>query len=49
MKLNTLLLQRLLRHDEVFVAEAHLLLGRRTVTTVLRVLFYGLFVGADMP
>ena len=49
LKLKALLLQGILRHDEVFVAEARLLLRGRTVTIVLRVFFYGLFVRADMP
>ena len=49
LKLKALLLRRILRHDEVFVAEACLLLGGWTVTIVLRVFFYGLFVWAGMP
>ena len=36
-------------HDEVFVAVAHLLLGGRMITAILRVFFYGLFVRADLP
>mgnify|MGYP005831780907 CR=1 FL=1 len=36
-------------HDEVFVAEACLLLGGWTVTIVLRVVFYALFVRVVLP
>jgi len=39
LKLKALLLHRILRHDEVFVAEACLLFGGRTVVVVLRVIF----------
>ena len=45
LKLKALLLQRVLRHDEVFIAEACLLFGGWMVTIVLRVIFYGLFIG----
>ena len=44
LKFKALLLQRILRHDEVFVTEACLLFGARMVTIVLRVIFYGLFI-----
>ena len=44
LKLKALLLQRILRHDEVFAAEACLLLGGWMVTVILRVIIYGLFV-----
>ena len=47
--LEALLLERFLRHDEIFVAKAFLILGERTVTTVLRVVGPGLFVGASLP
>ena len=47
--LEALLLERILRHDEVFVAKDCLLLGGWTVTIVLRVIFYGLFIGAGLP
>ena len=49
LKLKALLLERILRHDEVFVAKACLLLGGWTVTIILRVIFYGLFVGVVLP
>ena len=49
LKLKALLLQRILRHNEVFVPEACLLLGGWTVTIVLRVIFYGLFVRVVLP
>ena len=49
LKLKALLLQRILGHDEVFVAEACLLLGGWTVTIVLRVIFYGLFIRVVLP
>ena len=49
LKLKALLLQRVLRHDEVFVAKACLLLGRCKVTIVLRVIFYGMFVRVVLP
>ena len=49
LKLKALLLQRIVRHDEVFVAEACLLLGGWTVAVVLRVIFYGLFVRVVLP
>ena len=49
LKLEALLLERILRHDEVFVVEACLLLGGRTVTIILRVIFYGLFVRVVLP
>ena len=44
LKLKALLLQRVLRQDEFFVAEACLLFGGWMVTIVLRVIFYGLFI-----
>ena len=37
------------RHDEIFVAEAFLILGEWTVTIVLRVVGPGRFVGASLP
>ena len=49
LKLEVLLLERILRHDEVFVVEACLLLGEWTVTIVLRVIFYGLFIRVVFP
>ena len=49
LKLKALLLQRILSHDEVFVAEACLLLRGWTVTIVLRVIFYGLFIRVVLP
>ena len=49
LKLKVLLLQRILRHDEVFVAEARLLLGGWMVTVILRVIFYGMFVSVVLP
>ena len=49
LKLKALLLQGILRHDEVFVAEACLLLGGWTVTIVLRVIFYGMFIRVVLP
>ena len=49
LKLKALLLERILRHDEVFVAKACLLLGGWTVTIILRVIFYGLFVRVVLP
>ena len=49
LKLKALLLQRILRHDEVFVAEACLLLGGWTVTIILRAIFYGLFIRVVLP
>ena len=49
LKLKELLLQMILRHDEVFVAEACLLLGGWTVTIILRVIFYGLFIEVILP
>ena len=49
LKLKALLLQRILRHDEVFVAEACLLLGGWTVSIVLQVIFYGLFIRVILP
>ena len=44
LKLEALLLKRILRHDEVFVAEACILLGGWMATIILRVIFYGMFV-----
>ena len=38
-----LLLERFLRHDKVFVAEAHLILG------VFQVFVCGLFIRANLP
>ena len=49
LKLKALLLQRILGHDEVFVAEACLLLGGWTVTIVPRVIFYGLLIRVVLP
>ena len=43
------LLERFLRHDKVFVAEAHLILGGWKVITVLRVFVCGLFIRANLP
>ena len=44
-----LLLERFLRHDKIFVAEAHLILGEQKIITVLRVFVYNLFIRADLP
>ena len=49
MKLEVLLLERILRHDEVFVAKASLLLGGWAVTIIFRVIFYGLFLRVVLP
>ena len=49
LKLKALLLERILRHDEVFVAKTCLLLGGWRVTIVLQVIFYGLFVRFVLP
>ena len=49
MKLKALLFQRVLRHDETFVAEACFLFGRWTVTIVPRVIFYGLLIRVVLP
>ena len=49
MKLKELLLKRILRHDEVFVAEACILLRGQMVTIILRIIFYGLFVRVVLP
>ena len=49
LKLKALLLHRVLRHDEVFVAEACLFLGGWMVTIVLRVIFCGLFIRVVLP
>ena len=49
LKLKALLLQRVLRHDEIFVAEACLLFGGWTVTIVPRVIFYGLLIRVVLP
>ena len=43
------LLDGLLRHDKVFVAEALLVLGGWKITTVLRVFVNDLFIRADLP
>ena len=43
------MLQRILGHDEVFVAEGCLPFGGSTVTIVLRVIFYGLFIRVVLP
>ena len=43
------MLERFLRHDKVFVAEAHLILGVWKVITVLRVFACGLFIRANLP
>ena len=42
------MLERFLKHDEIFVAEAFHILRERTITTVLRVVGPGLFVGASL-
>ena len=47
--LKALLLERFLRHDKVFVAEAHLILGEWKIIVVLRVFVYGLFIRANLP
>ena len=39
---------RFLRHDKIFVAEAHLILGEWKIITVLRVFIYGLFIRANL-
>ena len=44
-----LLLKGFLRHDKVFVAEAHLILGEWKIITVHRVFVYGLFIRANLP
>ena len=44
-----LLFEGCLRHDEVLVAEALIILGGWTVTIVLRVIFYGLFIRVVLP
>ena len=49
MALEALLLKRFLRHDEIFVAEAFLIVGERMITTVLRVVGPGLCIGASLP
>ena len=49
LKLKALLLERILRHDEVFVAKACLLLRGWMVTIVLRVIFYGVLVKVVLP
>ena len=49
LKLKALVLQRILRHDEVLVSKACLLLGGWMVTIVLRVIFYGLFIRVILP
>ena len=46
---KALLLKRFLRHDEILVAEALLILGEWKIITVLRVFVYGLFVRAIVP
>ena len=47
--LKALLLKGFLRHDKVFVADAHLILGEWKIITVLRVFVNGLFIRADSP
>jgi len=47
--LKALLLERFLRHDNLFIAEAHLILGGWKVITVLRVFICGLFITANLP
>ena len=47
--LEALLLDEILRHDEIFVTEAHLILGERKVVSILRVFIRGLFVRANLP
>ena len=49
LKLKALLLERILRHDEVFISKACLLLRGWTVTIILRVIFYGMFVSVVLP
>ena len=44
-----LLLEGFLRHDKVFVTEAHLILGEWKIIIVLRVIVYGMFVRANLP
>ena len=44
-----LLIERFLKHDEILVAEAHLILGEWKIITILRVFVYGLFIRADSP
>ena len=36
-------------HDKILVAEAHLILGERKITSVLRVFVRGLFTKANLP
>ena len=47
--LEALLLERFLRHDEILIAEAHLLLREWKIITVLRVFVRGLFTRANLP
>ena len=44
-----LLLDGILRHDKLFVAEAHLVFGEGHVIVVLRVSIHSLFIGANLP
>ena len=44
-----LLLERFLRHDQILIGKAHLILGEREIIDVLRVYMYGLFIRADLP
>ena len=47
--LKALLLERFLRHDKILVAKAHLILRERKIITILRVIFYGLFIRVVLP
>ena len=47
--LEALQLEGFLRHDKVFDAEAHLILGEWKIITVLRVFIYSLFIRANLP
>ena len=47
--LEALLLNGILRHNKLFIAEAHLILGERKVVTVLRVFVHGLYIRANSP
>ena len=38
-----------LRHDKVFVAKAHLILGEWKIITILRVFVYSLIIRANLP
>ena len=43
------MLERFLRHDKIFVVEAHLILGEWKIVTVLRVFVFGMFIRANSP